>query len=142
VDLVFLDANVLFSAAYRSHSGLGRLWGLKGVVLLSSAYAVEEVRRNLSDPAQVNRLAELQRTLEVVPELPEAEYEPVGLLESGLPAKDMPILGAAIGAHATHLLTGDVTHFGHLFGRTIGRVRILTPARYLQGRLGGSRGPG
>jgi len=141
VDLVFLDANVLFSAAYRPHSGLRRLWKLKEVHLLSSAYALEQARRNLSEQIQGSRLVELERTLEIVAELPEAEYERLGLLESGLPPKDLPILGSAIGAQATDLLTGDVTHFGPLFGPTIGLVRIRTPAEYLQGRLGGAPGP-
>jgi hypothetical protein len=44
LDRIFLDANVLFSAAYLENSGLGRLWQLEGVELLSSAYAVEEAR--------------------------------------------------------------------------------------------------
>jgi hypothetical protein len=40
VDRVFLDANVLFSAAYRSDSGLLALWRRAGASLLTSAYAV------------------------------------------------------------------------------------------------------
>jgi hypothetical protein len=47
VDRIFLDANVLFSAAYRENSGLVEIWRLKGVRLLSSSYAIEEARRNL-----------------------------------------------------------------------------------------------
>ena len=89
MDVVFLDANVLFSAAYRSEAGLQRLWDLKGVELVSSMYAVEEA--------------------------------------------------AAIGARASHLLTGDITHFGHLLGRTIADVTILTPSQYLSGPLGEDR---
>ena len=33
--------------------------------------------------------------------------------------KDAPILQVAIEVQATHLLTGDVKHFAHLFGVTI-----------------------
>jgi hypothetical protein len=40
LDRVFLDANVLFSAAYMENSGLGRLWLLDDAKLLSSDYAV------------------------------------------------------------------------------------------------------
>jgi uncharacterized membrane protein HdeD (DUF308 family) len=35
LDRVFLDANVLFSAAYRADAGLGRLWNLKDVALVA-----------------------------------------------------------------------------------------------------------
>ena len=41
MDRVFLDANVLFSAAYRQDSSLLRLWELKDVELVTSAYAFE-----------------------------------------------------------------------------------------------------
>ena len=136
MDVAFLDANVLFSAAYRSHSGLRGLWHLEEVELVSSAYAVEEARRNLVEEAQRQRLTDLLSELKIVPEVAEAEYELMGLLDSGLPAKDLPILGSAIGARATHLLTGDVTHFGHLLERTIGGVMILTPNQYHRRRLG------
>lgn len=46
--------------------------------------------------------------------------------------KDAPILQAAIGVQATHLLTGDVKHFAHLFGVTVEGVLILPPAEYLK----------
>ena len=51
-----------------------------------------------------------------------------------VPAKDRPILQAAIAAKATHLITGDVTHFGEYFGRQIGGVLILAPGDYLRDR--------
>jgi predicted nucleic acid-binding protein len=47
LDRVFLDANVLFSAAYHAESGLARLWDREGVQLVTAEYAVEEARRNL-----------------------------------------------------------------------------------------------
>jgi hypothetical protein len=48
--------------------------------------------------------------------------------------KDRPILLAAIHAHASHLLTGDFAHFGHLYGSRIAGVLILPPAEYLSAR--------
>jgi hypothetical protein len=33
------------------------------------------------------------------------------------PEKDWPVLGGAAVFRATHLMTGDVRHFGRLFGR-------------------------
>ena len=44
---------------------------------------------------------------------------------------DRPILAAAIQSGATHLLTGDKTYFGPLFGQLIGSVPVLTPGEYL-----------
>ena len=131
-DVVFLDANVLFSAAYRPGAGLLTLWTLPGLRLVTSSYAIEEARRNLSDPEQLVRLDDLVAGLHVVAEVPE------GALPGGatLPPKDRPILHAAIGAGATHLLTGDMRHFGAYFGREIAGIRILLPGTYLRERGG------
>lgn len=57
--LVFLDANVLFSAAYREKSGRLRLWNLPGVKLITSAYAAREAIVNLAEDAQRQRLESL-----------------------------------------------------------------------------------
>jgi uncharacterized protein len=128
-DVVFLDANVLFSAAYRPGAGLLRLWDLPDVRVVSSAYALEEARRNLSDAEQLARLDSLAVRTEIRAEESDAPL-PHGVT---LPAKDRPILGGAILTGATHLLTGDVRHFGRYFGKTIGGVHILPPGDYLRG---------
>ena len=130
MDRVFLDANVLFSAAYREGAGLARLWELDGVQLISSGYAAEEARRNLKDGGQQDRLAKLLSAIELVPEAdPRSTAEDVPL-----PEKDRPILYAAARARATHLLTGDVTHCGRFFGRRADGVLILPPSAYLRSR--------
>jgi predicted nucleic acid-binding protein len=128
---VFLDANILFSAAYRAEAGLRRLWELPEAVLLTSAYAAEEARRNLDLPEQRLRLdALLDRTL-VVPE--SAIPLPADL---GLAQKDQPILKAAISAGATHLVTGDVQDFGRFFGRRVLGILIVPPADLIaEGRI-------
>ncbi|MBV8773910.1 MAG: hypothetical protein JO166_16515 [Deltaproteobacteria bacterium] len=61
MDKVFLDANVLYSAAYMEFAGLARLWSLDDVQLLSSAYAIDEARRNIAmdRPEAVPRLNRL-----------------------------------------------------------------------------------
>lgn len=130
MDVLFLDANVLFSASYRRDSGLRQLWEVGDAQLVSSLYAVEEARRNLGPPAQRERLERLLRPVRLVGEAPDRPL-PEGVR---LPEKDRPILQAAIEAGATHLLTGDVTHFGPYYGRNVGGVRIQTPADYLRGR--------
>ena len=129
MDRVFLDANVLFSAAYRPDSGLLILWNRAGTTLLTSAHAVEEARRNLSEDDQRQRLSALTRKCEIVatPTVADLPEEPV------LPPSDRMIFLAAMAAHATHLLTGDRTHFGPYYGRTIAGVLILSPSAYLRG---------
>lgn len=125
MDRVFLDANVLHSAAWRPKSALHRLWRRDGVELLSSQYAVDEARRNLETPAQRGRLTRLLRRVRLV--VPEHFTLPRGVR---LPDKDLPILLAAIDGGATHLLTGDRDHFGPLFRQEVGGVLILPPAEY------------
>jgi len=130
VDVLFLDANVLFSAAYRRRSGLARLWALGDATLVTSGYAVEETRRNLETSSQERRLAGLLRSVRLVPEAPERTLPE----DLQLPDKDQPILQAAIAAGATHLLTGDVTHFGPHYARTVAGVLIDSPGGYLRRR--------
>jgi uncharacterized protein len=127
MDRLFLDANVLFSAAYRPGAGLLRLWKLPGAVLCSSRYALEEARANLSTESQRSRLAELSAELELF-------ESKGGVLPAGvsLPDKDAPILLAAVAARATYLITGDLRHFGPLFGKKIAGITILPPADYLR----------
>jgi predicted nucleic acid-binding protein len=126
--LAFLDANVLFSAAYRDESGLLRLWRIPRATLVTSAYAAEEARRNLASADQLARLEELLAQTRIVPE--SNAPIPAGVR---LPDKDHPILKAAIAAEATHLVTGDVKDFGRYFGKRIGGILIVTPADFIRG---------
>jgi len=128
LDRVFLDANVLFSAAYSPESGLLRLWQLKDVTLLTSSYALYEASANLEKPEQKKRLDRLMRSVKVLSEHVDHPL-PKGIT---LPEKDRPILSMAIYGGATHLLTGDVTHFGKYFGKSSGGVLIVRPAQYLK----------
>ena|ERR1022692_782747 len=129
MDRLSLDANVLFSAAYQSKAGLLRLWQLKDAVLCTSHYASEEARINLIDDVQRQRLAKLLERIEFC-DAPESEL-PHAI---SLPEKDVPIILAAIEARATHLLTGDVRHFGRYFGKNVGGVLISLPGEYLRGQ--------
>jgi uncharacterized protein len=133
VDRVFLDANVLYSAAWRQTlTGLRSLWTLRDVTLLSSAYAIEEARRNLHNPQQRRTLNNLVVAMEVVNvRASSAKALPPHVQ---LPIKDRPILRAAITGGATHLLTGDRKHFGRYFNQTIEGTLILLPATYLNSR--------
>lgn len=136
MDRVFLDANVLFSAAYRRDSRLRQLFKLRGVTFMSSAYAVEEARRNLSTAQQRKDLEQLCASLEIAPAAPPESLQLPGL---NLPDSDRPILAAAISTRATHLLTGDVKDFGRYYGQMLEGVLILPPAMYMRMRRGESR---
>jgi len=129
VDRLFLDANVLFSAAYRADAGVARLWLDDRWVLVSSEYAIEEARRNLDQREQLVRLEELLEGLE---RLPSVSLAPEVRGQVELREKDWPILGGAISANATHLITGDRRDFGEFFGRELFGVLVLPPAEYLR----------
>ena len=132
MDLVFLDANVLFSAAYRPDAGLRRLWRLPTARLITSAYAAEEARRNLSNSGQRRELEELLGSVEVVTTAAPTDHPLFSTTE--LADKDRPVLLAAIGVGATHLLTGDFRHFGPYCGKRIEGVLVLPPGGYLASR--------
>lgn len=133
MDKVFLDANVLFTAAHNAAGKAAFLFdalSLKRWDLISSAHAVEEARRNitLKYPECEARLQELLKQVDIVsqPALREVAID--------LPEKDRPIYLAARSAKATHLLTGDLKHFGpHMNqpGKTDGMV-IQSVAEYLR----------
>jgi uncharacterized protein len=129
VDRLFLDANVLFSAAYREDAGVRRLWTIPDSELLTSDYAAEEAGRNLPDPAQRVRLESLLESLRVTPS---ASLDPHLRADVHLPEKDWPILGGAVISGATHLITGDLRDFGPYLETVVLGVLILTPAQYLR----------
>jgi|SRR5579863_2155728 len=128
MDRLFLDANVLFSAAYRPGAGLLELWKLQDVVRCSSRYALEEARINLTEEDQRRRLSGLSEQVEFF------EATRPGLPRGiSLPEKDVPIMLAAIAARCTQSLTGDLRHFGPYFGKRIEGVAIVLPREYLRG---------
>ncbi len=133
MERLFLDANVLFSAAYRKDAGVRRLWRLPETELVTSAYAVEEARRNLDTAEQRADLERLLETVRISNLLADPAVHP-RIEASGLPEKDLPILRAAVAAHATRLVTGDRRHFGALFGKKVAGVLVVRPADHPAGR--------
>ena len=130
MDQVFLDANVLFSAAYRLDTPLRKLFSLPKVMLVTSAYALEEAKRNLLSGQQRAEVERLCNSVEVVSVLPPQGEIPI-LVK--LPENDRPILWTAITVRASHLLSGDFKTFGRFYGQTIEGVAIMPPAVYLKG---------
>ncbi|HVM59303.1 MAG TPA: DNA-binding protein [Verrucomicrobiae bacterium] len=120
---VFLDANILFSAA-KPNSRVRALIALltEHGECVTNAYAVEEARRNIAvkEPALVAELDRLTARLEIITAL-------ITDLEIDLQPKDVPILGGAVAGGASHLLTGDERDFGAWFGKTVQGVRIVSP---------------
>ena len=130
MDRLFLDANVLFSAAYGSPR-IERLWSLQRdghCRLLVSGYVSDEARRNLQ-PKLRQRLQEKLNEALLVPEAP-GEMCPIDVA-----AKDRAVVATALAARATHLITGDVRHFRAYYGRTVGGMAILRPTDYLWDRI-------
>jgi len=124
---VFLDANILFSCAWREGSGIYRLWERSDLQLVTSPYALKEAESNLATkrPDALTRLSILASRVEL------SSATAVIAEGHGLPDKDLPILAAALGADCQYLLTGDITHFGHLIGGETHGVRIRTVSLFL-----------
>jgi len=117
LDRVFLDANVLYSAAYLERSGLAQLWVLKDTTPLSSAYTIEEARRNLvMDRAEaIPRFKQLVAAVSIYDALQGFKLPD----NIRLNPKDQPILLSTIHGKADYLLTGDARPFEHLYGQRI-----------------------
>ncbi len=93
---------------------------------MADQYVLEEARRNLERKGAA-ALASLD---ELIGDVELAAFRPPGRLPaaaSALPAKDAPVLAAAIRLRCEALVTGDRTHFGPLFGRSISGVTIYSP---------------
>ncbi|MHB8870717.1 MAG: PIN domain-containing protein [Thermoleophilia bacterium] len=108
---LFLDANVLFTAAHNRQGKaalLVELSALESWALATSGYAVGEARTNLRRkyPSAEGRLDGLLETVRVLPDVDPS------LCTRPVPAKDKAIVAAAVAWRATHLLTGDLKHFG------------------------------
>lgn len=135
---LFLDANVLFTAAHNPNGKAAFVLELAQAglcQLVTSAFALEEVRRNLERkypaclPELETRIAEIRIVTD-----PDLGHCPEGLVE-----KDCPIYRAARACQADVLLTGDLRHFGFLMNAPdkTEDLCIQTVADFLDGFSGG-----
>lgn len=132
---IFLDANILFSAA-KSAGGIRRLLDLllqAGHECCVDGFVIVEARRNLELKAPAG-LAVLDALLPRLRVTPAGASDPDLESTLPLPEKDRPVLAAAIRHGCQALVTGDRAHFGALFGRTVHGVAIHSP-RSLADRL-------
>jgi predicted nucleic acid-binding protein len=125
---IFLDANVLFSAA-KSDGAVRSLLQLllkTGHELCVDGYVTEEARRNLAAKAPES-IAVLETLLSRMHR--EGAQHADAALEATLPLpeKDRPVLAAAIRHGCAVLVTGDRSHFGTLYGKTLHGVAIHSP---------------
>jgi predicted nucleic acid-binding protein len=125
---IFLDANILFSAAKTDGAmrELIRLLRAAGHELWADGYVLEEARRNLAAKTPVG-VGALEA---IIAEIRVAEAHPAGAdarFSAKLPEKDRPVLAAAVRLGCEALVTGDRKHFGALYGKSVAGVAIHSP---------------
>jgi predicted nucleic acid-binding protein len=121
VKTVFLDANVLWSAAGNPGGMPWKLIWTGNADFVTSHYALAEAARNV--PASAAR--DLKRLTAKIKMVPDAFGPPPAGVT--LPGKDIPILSSAAACGAQLLVTGDGKHFDRYYGRVIGGVKIILP---------------
>ncbi len=125
---IFLDANILFSAA-KADGAVRQLltWLMEaGHECWADGYVAEEARRNLAIKAPYS-LVVLETLLARV-SMAAAQTHPASLPQTlGIPEKDRPVLAAAIRLECDVLVTGDRGHFGAFYGKALGGVTIHSP---------------
>lgn len=128
---IFLDANILFSAAKSDGAVRQLLRDLhaEGHALVADGYVAAEARRNIAAKATSEGEDYLQALLSRI-ELNAVHYAAAaGSAADWLPEKDRPVLRAAIASRCSVLVTGDRTLFGPGYGRAFDGVTIHLPAR-------------
>ncbi len=125
---IFLDANVLFSAA-RSDGAIRQLLRelqVRKYILVAGPLVIVEARRNLENKSNAAALTWLDSMLSSM-ETSASEPRLVAADVDWLVEKDRHVLRVAIQMRCEVLVTGDVTHFGDGYGRTFDGVKILSP---------------
>ncbi len=131
---IFLDANVLFSAA-KSAGAIRQLLhelhaGNHGLV--ADEYVATEARRNVIAKAGSDALDYLEALLTQI-EVSAVQYPATAQTSLlWLPENDRPVLAAAMALKCDALVTGDRTHFGSGYGKTFDGVTVFSPAQLAQ----------
>ena len=125
---IFLDANILFSAANRSGSirQLLNIARAAGHECWVDEHVIREAHRNLF-LKQRERVADFERLLTEIHCATELPNLRLHRLEPPLPENDRRVLAAAIALECDALVSGDQTHFGPLYGKTVDGVKIYSP---------------
>ena len=134
---IFLDANVLFSAAKSAGAIRQLLYELHaaGHTLVADEYVATEARRNVAAKASGDALDYLQALLTRI-EVSAVQFPALTQVSVlWLPEKDRPVLIAAMTLKCDALVTGDRTHFGLGYGKTFDGVTVYSPAQLAQAVL-------
>lgn len=130
---IFLDANILFSAA-KSDGAIRELLRqclATGHELWVDSYVVEEARRNVKSkyPESGPTLDTLLSAFRIGPA--PGPFEVDEALD-WLPEKDRFVMVSAIRHQCDALMTGDRRHFGARFGQRVGGVWVCSPQEAAQ----------
>lgn len=131
---IFLDANILFSAAKSDGAVRHFLKSLlvAGHACCADGYVVAEARRNLHAKGSeaLTELDLLLRKLTIADPVAQPRASRAEL--DWLPDKDRPVLAAAIRLRCDALVTGDRRHFGAGYGKTFEGVTVHSPRSLAQ----------
>ena len=129
---VFLDANILFSAA-KSNGAIRQLRQLlkqAGHTLVADSYVLAEASRNIAAKADAQAVSDLDALLGQVDVSTVQFAHTSPTLQAAalwLPEKDRPVLLAAMALACDMLVTGDSTHFGPGYGQRFEGVMVCSP---------------
>lgn len=135
---VFLDANILFSAA-KSDGAIRQLLRnltLAKHTLVADSYVQLEASRNIAAKADAQADAQAVRDLDAL--FNTVEVSAVQFAQSSpalqaaalwLPEKDRPVLLATMALACDVLVTGDSTHFGPGYGKRFEGVTACSPSQ-------------
>lgn len=131
--IVFLDSNVLLSSLIGSANSpptalIDWLSGREDIILATGRCCVQEVDRNLAkklpqaQPIWQKFLSASGLRIDICPRTTCA----------GINTKDMPIVAAAIAAHASYFVTGDKPLIAEMRAAKIKEPRPVTPREMLE----------
>lgn len=131
--VVFLDANVLFSASLGGEVfGTIRELGRRGVVrLVTSEMCVLEAFDNLR-LKQATALPEFDAVLLDVESFAVSDQGMVAWAADAVGAADAHVVAAAMAVGARTVVTGDRSHFGVLMDDPAAPIRVRTPRDFLE----------
>ena len=127
---VFVDANVLFTAAHNPSGKSAKLLAnakALDLTMVTNSYAIGEAIRNIVKkyPSQEATLHACLKQVTIVPLITQ------GSAADGIADKDKPILLSALQANCDVLLTGDKKDF--LTRRaTLKAIEVLSPSELLE----------
>ncbi|MDP4008450.1 MAG: putative toxin-antitoxin system toxin component, PIN family [Candidatus Peregrinibacteria bacterium] len=137
MDVLFLDANIFFSAVYSKVGGSNYLFQLanKGLFsIVTSEYALKEAKINIEKKLGKEKLPDFYKLVVILTEVDSKKTTSRQLanLHKAIAMKDVPILASAINLKVDFLITLDKKDFmGKKMEITDFPFEIVTPGTYL-----------